>query len=234
MDNHCRTMLCTAGLLVFLLTVAAEAGLGPGNSSSLCPEAKECLQFDTICKTSGYEVRHYGPSKWVSTDAEALFMEVGTTVAFRRLFNYITGANSDGAIIDMTAPVLVKIPAEKRLKPTVYTLSFLLPSAYQENPPIPTNEKVYFTDMPDMTVYVRSYGGWMLSLTSRLHSHLLKKDLNSVQASYNSTFHYGAGYNSPRRLFHRHNEVWYVTEGAPVCATPPSPPSETPPTSASP
>jgi len=45
--------------------------------------------------------------------------------------------------MEMTAPVLVRVPEETRVwEPAVYTLNFLLPSAYQDNPPSPTNEKV--------------------------------------------------------------------------------------------
>lgn len=42
------------------------------------------------------QVRHYSPTRWVSTDAEAYFMGVGAAMAFRRLFQYITGANEGG------------------------------------------------------------------------------------------------------------------------------------------
>jgi len=42
------------------------------------------------------QVRHYGPTRWVSTDAEAYFLGVGAAMAFRRLFQYITGANHLG------------------------------------------------------------------------------------------------------------------------------------------
>lgn len=45
--------------------------------------------------------------------------------------------------MEMTAPVLVRIPEETKMwEPAVYTLSFLLPAAYQEKPALPTNEKV--------------------------------------------------------------------------------------------
>lgn len=55
--------------------------------------------------------------------------------------------------------------------------------------------QLYFTAMPDMDVYVRSYGGWMLSITSRLDAHLLTKELERVRASYNHSYHYGVGYD---------------------------------------
>lgn len=104
-----------------------------------------------------------------------------------------------GVKFDMTAPVLIKVPEETKMwEPAIYTLSFLLPSAYQEKPPAPTNDKLYFSNMPDMDVYVRVYGGWMLSITSRRHSHLLTKALLEADAHYNHTHHYAVGYDSCR------------------------------------
>lgn len=48
-----------------------------------------------------------------------------------------------GIQMEMTAPVLVKIPEETKMwEPAIYTLSFLVPAAYQEKPPVPTNDKV--------------------------------------------------------------------------------------------
>ncbi|KTF71226.1 hypothetical protein cypCar_00049454 [Cyprinus carpio] len=52
-----------------------------------------------------------------------------------------------GVRFEMTAPVLVEVPEEVRMwEPAIYTLSFLLPSAYQERPPTPTNDKVRVTE----------------------------------------------------------------------------------------
>ncbi|AWP05251.1 putative protein GPR108-like [Scophthalmus maximus] len=184
-------------LAVLALVVSAEGSVGPSTNNSFCTESKECLQYELVCKTDEYEVRHYSPTRWVSTDAEAYFMGVGAAMAFRRLFQYITGANDRGIQMEMTAPVLVKIPEETKMwEPAIYTLNFPLPAAYQDKAPAPTSDKLYFTDMPEMDVYVRSYGGWMLSVTSRLHTHLLTKELQRVRASYNHSFHYGVGYDS--------------------------------------
>ncbi|CAL9700082.1 unnamed protein product [Knipowitschia caucasica] len=183
-------------VLSLALVVTAGASVGPSSNSSLCSESKECLQYELLCENEEYQVRHYSPTLWVSTDAEAYFMGVGAAMAFRRLFQYITGANEGGYQMDMTAPVLVRIPEETRMwEPAIYTLSFPLSQAYQDKPPQPTHDKVYFTQMPDMDVYVRSYGGWMLSVTSRLQAHQLTKELQRVGASYNHSHHYGVGYD---------------------------------------
>uniref|UniRef100_A0A8D3DNM4 Heme-binding protein 1 n=1 Tax=Scophthalmus maximus TaxID=52904 RepID=A0A8D3DNM4_SCOMX len=206
--------------LLLLLTLTLEH-----TNNSFCTESKECLQYELVCKTDEYEVRHYSPTRWVSTDAEAYFMGVGAAMAFRRLFQYITGANDRGIQMEMTAPVLVKIPEETKMwEPAIYTLNFPLPAAYQDKAPAPTSDKLYFTDMPEMDVYVRSYGGWMLSVTSRLHTHLLTKELQRVRASYNHSFHYGitsrTSYLLPLLFPCVHNEVWYVADGEPVCTDP--------------
>ncbi|XP_031696618.1 heme-binding protein 2, partial [Anarrhichthys ocellatus] len=223
-----RVFLSVVALLA--VVVSAEGSVGPSTNTSFCSESKECLEYQLVCKTDEYEVRHYSPTRWVSTDAEAYFMGVGAAMAFRRLFQYITGANEGGFQMEMTAPVLVKIPEETKMwEPAVYTLNFPLPAAYQEKPPAPTSDKLYFTEMPEMDVYVRSYGGWMLSVTSRLHAHLLTKELKRVGASYNHSYHYGVGYDSPLKLLNRHNEVWYVSDGELVCTDPqePTPPTHT-------
>ncbi|KAM4749758.1 uncharacterized protein soul5l [Anableps anableps] len=223
-------MTFITGVAVLALVVSIEGSVGPSTNTSFCTESKECLEYELVCKTDEYEVRHLSPTRWVSTDAEAYFMGVGAAMAFRRLFQYINGANDEGVKMEMTAPVLVKIPEETKLwEPAVYTLNFPLPAAYQDKPPAPANDKVYFREMPEMDVYVRSYGGWMLSVTSRLHSHLLTKELERVHASYNRSYHYGVGYDSPLKLLNRHNEVWYVAEGEPVCTDPQEPtPAHTP------
>ncbi|XP_012737272.2 uncharacterized protein soul5l [Fundulus heteroclitus] len=215
---------------VLALVVSIEGSVGPATNTSFCTESRECLEYELVCKTDEYEVRHIGPTRWVTTDAEAYFMGVGAAMAFRRLFQYINGANDEGVKMEMTAPVMVRVPEETKLwEPAVYTLNFPLPAAYQDKTPAPVNDKLYFTEMPEMDVYVRSYGGWMLSVTSRLHSHLLTKELERVHASYNRSYHYGVGYDSPLKLVNRHNEVWYVAEGEPVCTDPREPtPAHTP------
>lgn len=40
----------------------------------------------------------------------------------------------------------------------------------------------------------------MLSVTSRLHAHLLTKELERVRASYNHSCHYGVGYDRYHKL----------------------------------
>ncbi|XP_031723842.1 heme-binding protein 2 [Anarrhichthys ocellatus] len=208
-------MICLSVLVGFLLVLTAEARVGNSSQLAFCTETEQCLLFDLICKTDDYEVRHYDSVNWVSTDETSWFMDIATVTAFRRLFAYIAGNN-----IKMTAPVLVKCtPATSFWQTGTYTMSFLLPVEHQKNPPKPTDVKVYINKMPDMKVYVRSYGGWMMSLTEKKQVENLRNDLDKVGAEYKESFHYSAGYNSPMKLFNRHNEVWYIVEDEPMCTS---------------
>lgn len=213
-------MIYLSGLVGFLLVLTAEARVGNSSQLSYCSETEECLLFDPVCKTDQYEIRHYSSVKWVSTNETSYFMEIAGMRAFKRLFKYITGANENGSKIKMTTPVIVKMEDHnKRFWETaVYTMSFLLPSEHQKNPPKPTDDKVYISEMPDMKVYVQSYGGWMTGLADKTQANNLRSALISAGLKYKD-FHYAVGYNSPMTLFNRHNEVWFVVEGEAECSS---------------
>merc|ERR1739838_646466 len=208
------TMILIPGLVGLLLVLTADARLGYSSQlSTVCTETKECLLYDRICENENYEVRYYSSLKWVSTDASGLLMGVPTIEAFMRLFRYIRGTNEQSATIDMTSPVILKMNSNSNS----YTMSFLLPSEHQANPPRPTDEQVYFTDMPDMKVYVIKYGLWITAASHELESYYLRGYLDKAGATYNRQFNYAVGYDSPMKMVDRHNEVWYVVEGAHVC-----------------
>lgn len=213
-------MVCVAGIVVLAFAFAVEARVGNSSESSFCTETKECLLFDTICEGEDYEVRKYEFSRWVSADYDSVFMEVAINRAFWKLFQYIQGANDAGIKIDMTAPVLIHTQDGTKIwKSSRYTVSFLLPSIYQEgqSAPNPTDSSVYFSEMPDMKVYVKSYGGWLFGLTSRTKSRALRESLDASEASYVKGSHYDVGYDSPMKMTNRHNEVWYLVDGEHVC-----------------
>uniref|UniRef100_A0A8C4Z9Q9 Heme-binding protein 1 n=1 Tax=Gadus morhua TaxID=8049 RepID=A0A8C4Z9Q9_GADMO len=207
-----------AAVIGFLLVLTTEASVGDSSLSEFCSETKECLLYTPVCQTEEYEVRNLSSTKWVTTEETSRIMEMATYTAFRRLFKYITGANENGANIEMTSPVIIKSKTNKGwFESCTYTMSFLLPSEHQLNPPKPTDSQVSITEMPGMNVYVKSYGGWMMSYRARDKESELMDSLESVGAMYKKDFSYAVGYDSPMKMFNRHNEVWFVAEGTPVC-----------------
>uniref|UniRef100_A0A9J8D1N9 Heme-binding protein soul5 n=1 Tax=Cyprinus carpio carpio TaxID=630221 RepID=A0A9J8D1N9_CYPCA len=101
----------------------------------------------------------------------------------------------------------------------LYVFSFRLPSNFQRGFFTLVNSilQVYFTNTPGMKVYVKSYGGWMMSAVAISQAQSLKTSLDNVQATHETEYYYNVGYNSPMKIMNRHNEAWYIVEGEPVC-----------------
>ncbi|XP_020496582.1 heme-binding protein 2 [Labrus bergylta] len=215
-----EAMIFLSGLAGILLVLTAEAKVGKSSQGKYCSETEECLLFDLICETDSYELRHYSSVKWVSTNETGYIMDFALMRAFKRLFGYITGQNMQGKKIEMTAPVVVKVIDQKSFwEERVFRMSFLLPSEHQMTPPKPTDDKVFIQEWPEMKVYVKSYGGWMTSLSDKMKASSLCSSLDSAGSQYNKEYHYAVGYDSPMKLFNRHNEVWLVAEGDPECSS---------------
>lgn len=53
------------------------------------------------------QVRHYKSVKWVSTNETSFLMEFAAMKTFRRLYNYIQGANEKGLCIWLCVCVYV-------------------------------------------------------------------------------------------------------------------------------
>ncbi|XP_077382905.1 heme-binding protein 2 [Festucalex cinctus] len=213
-------MFLLAGLVGCLLALTAEARVGNCSELSFCTETSQCLLFKVICKTDKYEARHYESAKWVSTTEYSWSMDIACMNAFMRLYYYIDGENVNGQKIQMTSPVVVKIGEKKWFwEEKEFTMSFLLSKEHQDNPPMPLDRRVFLSDTPPLNVYVRSYGGWMNSLSDCHHSDVLMYDLMKDGAYFKDDCHFAAGYNSPMTMWNRHNEVWVIAKGDPVCSS---------------
>ncbi|XP_039375048.1 uncharacterized protein LOC120394901 isoform X2 [Mauremys reevesii] len=124
-------------LLAPLLLLALARGVwGEREKPKFCREVTECFTFDLICNSSDYEARLYPPSAWVSTRVNNTYTAAKTT-GFWRLFRYIQGRNQLGVKIPMTSPVLTRVD-QAAGETQEFTISFLLPAAWQGDPPQPT------------------------------------------------------------------------------------------------
>ncbi|XP_043939480.1 heme-binding protein 2-like [Protopterus annectens] len=187
---------------------------GESTKPAFCRETRECFTFQTLCQTKDYDVRSYKASVWAGTEMKGRL--AATVTAFWRLFRYIQGKNEGGVKINMTAPVITKVSedASRQKKSKMY---FLLPAAYQDTPPVPTDSDVFIENFPPLTVFVNSFGGWMTSSKEKKQLKALADSLNNDQQKYFASVTYSAGYNSPMELTNRHNEVWYEADGQPKC-----------------
>lgn len=130
----------------------------------------EKAKYKVIDKQGKFEVRQYQPQIVAETVVDADFDEAGN-MAFRRLFNYISGENRRKESIAMTAPVNQKSSSEKiamtapvnqQQSEGKYIVSFLMPSKYtMETLPEPLDSSVRLRQIPARKVAaVRYSGSW--------------------------------------------------------------------------
>ena len=81
-----------------------------------------------------------------------------------------------------------------------------------------TNCQVKIVELPEMTVFVKSFGGWMDMEKIQQHGMELGKALQKDGVPFDDTQLFTAGYDSPFRLFGRHNEVMFLPKNNPFIA----------------
>jgi hypothetical protein len=176
----------------------------------------EQVDYRVVGSVDGVELRRYPPTVLAETVAPS------ESVAFRRLFRYITGANEGGSTVGMTAPVEVSggdrgrtmamtAPVEVgRGDPSRdgVRMAFYLPASYgAESAPRPTDDDVDLVVAPPRTLAVRRFSWWATERrVSRQTVRLLAALDDAGVERHGEPFY--MGYEGPGTLpFLRRNEV---------------------------
>lgn len=193
--------------LVLLVTVSTITAIQAPSNPSFCRNL-DCPRYTVINTFNGYELRRYEPSQWVGT-RDVTRTNQRNPKMFWKLFSYISGNNTEGLKIPMTAPVLnVQTPGVGiNNQETVLEMLFMIPHDKQPYPPYPVDPTVYITRLPALNVYVKSYGGYSNQKKKLRRVEELKSEINDKTLYYSDHF-YSAGYDSPWQRENRHNEVW--------------------------
>jgi effector-binding domain-containing protein len=176
----------------------------------------------TVEKTDGnFEIRRYAPQVVAETWVEGSLEEAGN-LAFRRLFNYISGANRTQGKIAMTAPVSQQAPGEK-IPMTApvgqfsvsnqWAVTFMMPTNITlATAPEPTDPNVHLRAIPAQRMAVVRYSGtWSRKRyeanLERLRTWMTANQLQPVGEPV------WARYNPPFTLwFLRRNEILLKVE----------------------
>lgn len=116
-----------------------------------------------------FQLRRYEPMVIAVTSVEADFDAAGS-IAFRRLFDYISGANTTGSEIAMTTPVVTRAEDGQQIAMTApvvaektgraWSVWFVLPAEFtRATAPEPSDASVHIETVPERTVAVRTYSG---------------------------------------------------------------------------
>jgi hypothetical protein len=187
-----------------------------------CSMSYEEPQF-TVVKTEGdFEYRQYGPYRVSETIIEgARDGDAASNEGFRRLFAYISGANSSQSKISMTVPVsqgasekiAMTVPVQQSAADTGWRVSFMLPSQFTlETAPVPTDSRVYVREVPGRLMVVLKFSGRWTESNYVEHEQELARHAAASSLRTAGTIE-RAAYNAPFSIpWFRRNEVMVEIE----------------------
>jgi len=148
--------------------------------------AYEESNYEVVSTNEIYEIRKYSDRLAVET------ITTSQNNSFRKLFNYISGANKANKEIKMTTPV-TQIEIEGKM-----TMQFYLPSKYNiENAPSPSRSDIKIVNIEGGYYAVIKYSGRTSDKNFIKHKNILKNELvknnvlvlsQPIKATYNGPF----------------------------------------------
>jgi hypothetical protein len=171
--------------------------------------------FQVLEKDGSFELREYAPYVVAQTRVEANFEDAGS-VAFQRLFRYISGKNVAQQKIAMTAPVTqsrgekiaMTAPVSQVADGRAFLVAFTLPSTYTlATAPKPLDPTIQLREVPAQVIACWRYSGRWTVANYRQNETLLRARIKArgLVARGDATL---ARYNSPfTPWFLRRNEV---------------------------
>jgi len=188
---HALTAAAFAAMVAVLATTTAVAIEEP--------------RFEVLEKDGGFELRQYLPYFVAETRVDAGFEDAGS-IAFQRLFRYISGNNIAQQKIAMTAPVTqsrgekisMTAPVSQVADGNAYLVAFTLPSSYTlVTAPQPLDPTVRIRAVPAQLIACWRYSGRWTESNFRDHEVLLRERIKArgliargdpVLARYNPPF----------------------------------------------
>jgi len=200
--------------------LALAASLFIAGCSVFGGKAADEPAFRVVEQDGAIEIREYDGFAVAETAVVAPFGEA-TGIGFRRLFDYISGANRSAAKIEMTAPVLTEPKGEKiamtapvLAQPRIemrgetassltpegdesWTIAFVLPEDLTaSSAPTPTDSRVTLRDLPTRRVASITFSGQFQNASAEERHQVLSDWLASRGLAHKGDWQF-AGYNPP-------------------------------------
>lgn len=170
-----------------------------------------------VVQASGvFEVRDYEPHILAETLVDGTLEDAGNK-AFRRLFNYISGANHTRSSIAMTAPVSqesfgqkisMTVPVSQQASAGKWAVSFMMPASYTLTTlPVPDDSGITLRQVPARRMAAVCYSGTWSEKNYRVNKEKLETWIqeNGFKISGEPVW---SRYNAPFTLwFLRRNEI---------------------------
>lgn len=167
--------------------------------------------FTSVLRDGDYELRDYAAYLVAETRVDAGFDDAGD-IAFGRLFRYISGRNTGGSKISMTAPV-----RQAPVDGTGQRVAFVVPSSFtRDTVPQPSDPQVVIREEPAQRLAVLRYSGRWTEARFREHERKLRDWIARRALTATGPAIY-ARYNAPFVPWPlRRNEVLIPVGGTPA------------------
>jgi DNA gyrase inhibitor GyrI len=167
--------------------------------------------YEIVFVTDGYEVRRYQGRLAAQVSGSS-----ATNSAFRKLFKYISGANTASEKVAMTVPVAQSVSIEMTvpvMTPSKPYMQFFLPSSFTlETAPVPTDPGIKIVSVEGGYYAVLEYSGRSTNANFDKQQRILVNSLERDGVTQKSA-PIMATYNGPLTLpFMRRNEVIVMIE----------------------
>jgi hypothetical protein len=166
--------------------------------------AVEEPKYSIVHQYADFEVRDYPAYLVAETTVESDFEDAGSK-AFQRLFNYISGQNSGGQSIEMTAPVVQKGQKIAMTAPVIqsggsnsFSIQFVMPAKWTlATLPKPNDKSVVIREVPAARFAVIRYSGFwsrsrydtqLAALQSAMEHEHIKASGSPIWARYDPPF----------------------------------------------
>jgi len=181
----------------------------------------EKSKYKVAVKEGKLEIRQHSPQIVAETVVDADFEDAGN-IAFRRLFDYISGNKQKKESISMTALVNQKARSEKNSMTAPvnqyqskerFTVSFVMPSKYSmESLPEPLDSNVVLRKVPSRKLAVIRYSGSWSKKKYEVQKGLLEEFIRNKDLKITGEAIF-ARYDPPFQLsFLKRNEVLIPVE----------------------
>nr|XP_056703373.1 heme-binding protein 1 [Euleptes europaea] len=157
-----------------------------------------------------YEEREYDGGKFAAVELTGKPFDEALREAVLKLLKYVGGSNEQGAGMGMMAPVCTTVfPGEDGSLQQKIKVLLRIPSQFQANPPLPSDESIQIEDREGMTVYSTQFGGYAKEVDYVNYSAKLTSTLGN-EATFHKDFYFCNGYDPPMKPYGRRNEVWFL------------------------
>ena len=158
--------------------------------------------YTVVSVHDGFEIRNYADCVLVQAIENGEFMSAGNS-AFRYLLGFISGNNSRGQKIAMTAPVI-----QQPLGPRQHIVSFVMPADFRaDDTPAPLSSVLSVTPVPAHLAAARAFRGPWNAARFEAEGQALLEAVAKAELSTKGSL-YWSRFDPPFKPgFLKHNEV---------------------------